>query len=182
MQSARHLIGIVVGRVLELAASVQLGHDDLCGGNALFLMHAGWNAAAIIFDRNRTIGVQFDQHKVTMSGQRLVNGIVGNFEHHVVQAATVIRVANIHAGALTNRVEALQNLDAVCTIFILIGVGCAVRRGVKLRGFRCFFSHPRTVGPKPKKPKEKRPKIDVFPQSFVVGDTRNLNLGVAFEN
>ena len=100
----------------------------------------------------------------------------------MVEACSVRGIANIHAGALTNRVEALQNLDAVCTIFILIGVGCAVRRGVKLRGFRCFFSHPRTVGPKPKKPKEKRPEIAVFPQSFVVGDNGNLNFSFAVEN
>ena len=99
-----------------------------------------------------------------------------------MQAAAVIRVANIHARALAHCVEALQNLDAVCTIFILIGVGCAVRREVKWRGFRCFFSHARTVGPKPKKPKEKRPKSAFFPQSFVVGDTGNLNPGIAVEN
>jgi hypothetical protein len=51
-----------------------------------------------------------------------------------------------------------------------------------LRGFRCFFSHLGTVGLKPKKPKGKCPKIDVFPQSFVVGTDRNLNSEIAIEN
>jgi hypothetical protein len=45
-----------------------------------------------------------------------------------------------------------------------------------LRDFRFFFSHRYTVGPKPKKPKGKRPKADFFPQSFLVGD--NSEIGV----
>ena len=117
-----------------------------------------------------------------MPRQRLVNRIVGNFKHHVMQAAAVIRVANIHARALTHGVKALQNLYAVGTIFILIGVGCAVRRRVKLRGFRGFFCHPLTVGPKPKKPKEKRAKGAVFPQSFVAADNGNINSRIAVDN
>jgi hypothetical protein len=43
-----------------------------------------------------------------------------------------------------------------------------------LRGFRCFFSHRYTLGPKPKKPKGKRPKVTVFPQSFVVGANSDI--------
>jgi hypothetical protein len=100
----------------------------------------------------------------------------------MMQATAVVRVADIHSRALPNRIEALQNFDAVGTIFILIGVGCAVRRGVELRGFRCFFSHLRTVGSMPKKPKEKCPKIAVFPQSFALGTDRNFNAELAVEN
>jgi hypothetical protein len=51
-----------------------------------------------------------------------------------------------------------------------------------LRGFRCFFSHWGTVGLKPKKPKEKRPKVVIFPQSFLVGDYSNFTPGIAAEN
>jgi hypothetical protein len=51
-----------------------------------------------------------------------------------------------------------------------------------LRGFRCFFSHLRTVGSMPKKPKEKCPKIAVFPQSFALGADRKFNAELAVEN
>ena len=60
VQAAGHLIGIVVRCVLKLAACVQLSHDDFCRRNAFFLVHARRNTAAIIFYRNRTIGVQFN--------------------------------------------------------------------------------------------------------------------------
>ena len=47
-----------------------------------------------------------------------------NLEHHVVEAGPVVGVADIHAGALAHRVEALEDLDAVGAIFILVGIGC----------------------------------------------------------
>ncbi len=56
-----------------------------------------------------------------MTGQRLVDRVVRNLEHHVVQARTVVGIANIHARPLAHRIEALENLDAVSAI--LIGIG-----------------------------------------------------------
>ena len=83
---------------------MQLGHDDLSCGNAFFLVHARRDAAAIIFDRDRSVGVQFDKHQIAMSGERFVDRVVRYFEHHVVQAAAIIRVADIHSRPLANRV------------------------------------------------------------------------------
>ena len=57
-----------------------------------------------------------------MAGQRLVDRIVGDLEHHVVEARAVVGVADVHAGALAHRVEALEDLDAVGAIFILVGI------------------------------------------------------------
>ena len=39
-----------------------------------------------------------------MSGERFVDRVVRYFEHHVVQAAAVIGVADIHSRPLANRV------------------------------------------------------------------------------
>ena len=50
VKAARHLVGIVVRRVLELTARVQLGHDDLGRRNALFRMNARGNPAPIVLD------------------------------------------------------------------------------------------------------------------------------------
>ena len=64
-----------------------------------------------------------------MAGQRLVDGIVRNLEHHVVEARAVVGVADVHAGALAHRVEALEDLDALGAIVgsigdVFFGVGC----------------------------------------------------------
>src|SRR3546814_7663808 len=58
VEATRNLVGIVVRGVLELAACMQLGHDDLGGRDAFFLVHVNRNAAAVILDRDRAIGVE----------------------------------------------------------------------------------------------------------------------------
>ena len=103
MQTARHFIGIaaVIG-VVEFAARVQLGHDDLGRRDALFLVHVHRNAAPIVAHRNAAVGVDFHGHCGGMAGQRLVNAVVDNLIDHVMQARPIVGVTNIHAGALAN--------------------------------------------------------------------------------
>ena len=86
VEAARNLIGIVVAGVLELTAGVELGHDDLGRRNAFFGMDSGRNAAAIVLDRDRPVGVQLDENPVAMTCERLVDRIVADLEHHVVEA------------------------------------------------------------------------------------------------
>src|SRR3546814_7970864 len=74
-------------------------------------MDAGRDAAAIVLDADRSVAVQCDEHEVAMPGQRLVDRIVADFEHHVKQARPVVGVADIHARPLAHRVQALENLD-----------------------------------------------------------------------
>ena len=76
MKPARNLIGIVVRGVFKLTASVQLGHDNLGGGHAFFLVHAHRNAAAIVLYADAAIGVELDQNQIAMTGQSLVDRIV----------------------------------------------------------------------------------------------------------
>jgi hypothetical protein len=64
------------------------------------------NAAPVIFHRNGAVDVDRDIDPRAETGQVLVDGIVEHFENHVVQPAFV-RVADIHAGALPDRFEAL---------------------------------------------------------------------------
>ena len=46
-----------------------------------------------------------------VAGQRLVDGVVDDFVDHVMQAGDVIGVADVHARALADGVEAFENFD-----------------------------------------------------------------------
>ena len=113
VQAAGDLVGVGV----ELAAGVQLGHDDL-GGRALELvvvLDAGRDAAAVVQHRDRVVGMDGDHDLVAEAGQRLVDRVVDDLEHHVMQAGAVGGVADVHPGALAHRLEALQDLDRVAS-------------------------------------------------------------------
>ena len=123
VEAARDLVGVVVAGVLELTPGVELGHDDFGSRYAFFGMNPGWNAPAVVLDRDRSVGVQLDEDPVAMPRQRFVDRIVADLEHHMVEAGAVVGVANVHAGAFAHRVEALEDLDAFGAIFILVGIG-----------------------------------------------------------
>ena len=124
VQAAGDLVGIVVGGVLELPAGMELGHDDLGRRHAFLGVDAGRDAAAIVLDADRSVGVEGDQDPVAMAGQRLVDRIVGNLEHHVVEARSVVGVADIHSRPFADRVEAFQHLDGIGAVGVFVGGGC----------------------------------------------------------
>ena len=144
METARNLIGIIVRRVFKFPARVKLGHDHFGGRNAFFGVNAGGDAAPIIFDRNRSIRIERDNDPVTVASQCFINRIVRNLKHHVMQAAAIIGIADIHAGALADSVKAFKYLNRVCAIFIRIGY------------IFLLFSHEKPIGRIGLKAKEKR--------------------------
>ena len=54
---------------------------------------------------------------VTKTGEMFVNGIVENFEHHVMQTA-LIRVADVHARAFPDSFQAFQLVDLRGVVFL----------------------------------------------------------------
>ena len=129
VKPARNLVRIILGGVLELSAGVELGHDDLGRRHAFAGVDAGRDSAAIVLHADRAVGVQGDHDPVAMAGQRLVDRIVRDFEHHVVEARPVVGVADVHSRALAHRIEALEDLDALGVVIaliraVLVGVGC----------------------------------------------------------
>ena len=68
------------------------------------------DSATVILDRTRPIFVQRDGDLRAKTGHRFVDGIVHNFPYQMVQTGQSGRT-DIHAWALTDRVETLQNLD-----------------------------------------------------------------------
>ena len=107
VESARDLVVVLV----ELAAGVQDRHHQLGGGLALDRVDAGRDAAAVVAHGDRAVDVDRDLDLGAVAGERLVDRVVDDLEHQVVQAAAVIGVADVHAGAFAHALEALQHAD-----------------------------------------------------------------------
>ena len=103
---------LVAAAVAELAAGVQHGQHDL-DRRALLLLHdRDRDAAAVVGDGDRVVGVDRDRDVVAVAGQRLVDRVVDNLVDEVVQAARPGR-ADVHARALADRLEALEDGDVL---------------------------------------------------------------------
>ena len=108
VQAAGHLVACVV----ELAAGVQLGHDDLDGGHAFLGMDADGNATAIVADRDAVVGVERDRDPVAVAGHGLVDGVVDDFVDQMVQAPRV-RGADVHGRPFAHCLQAFEDGDGL---------------------------------------------------------------------
>ena len=131
MEAARDLVGVLV----ELAAGMQHRHDDFSGTTPLTGVDVRGDAAPVVLHRHGFVGVYGDGDAVTVAGQRLVDGVVHHLEHHVMQAGAVVRVADVHAGALAHRVQPFQHRDAAG---VVVG-GLGQRRGGRSGRFGSGF-------------------------------------------
>jgi hypothetical protein len=67
-------------------------------------MNINRDAASIVRYSHRFVTVNSDGYSLTVTGQRFVDGIIDNFEHHVVEARAIIGITYVHSRALANRV------------------------------------------------------------------------------
>ena len=113
MQSARDLVRILI----EFPAGVQVGHDDLGRRDAFAFVNVGRDATPVVAHRAGAVRIERDDHLFGEAGERLVDGVVDDLVHHVVQAGTVVGVADIHARPLAYGVEAFEDLDRFRIVF-----------------------------------------------------------------
>ena len=99
-----------VAAAAELATGVQLGEHDLDRRLALAGHDVGRDAAAVVDHPDPAVGLEGDLDVVGVAGQRLVDGVVHDLPDQVVQAALAGR-ADVHAGALADRLEPLEHGD-----------------------------------------------------------------------
>ena len=114
MQAAGHLVAAAA----ELAARVQHRQADLDRRTAHFRVDADGEAAPVVADGDRAVLVQRHVDALAVARQRLIHGVIHNFVHQMVQSAAVRR-ADVHAGALANRLQALQHLNLLLAVFAL---------------------------------------------------------------
>ena len=107
MQAAGDLVAAAVA---ELAARVQHGEDDLDRRPAFLGMDGDRNAAPVIGDGHRVVGVDDHVDAGAVTGERLVDGVVDDLVDQVVQATNAGR-ADVHARSLANGLEPLEDGD-----------------------------------------------------------------------
>ena len=106
VQTARHLVRVLV----ELAAGVQHRHRQLDTRHLFRRMNVDRNAAAVVVDGDRVVGVNRDVDVVRVAGERFVDRVVDDLVDEMVQSA-FRRRADVHAGALPHRLETFEYLD-----------------------------------------------------------------------
>ncbi|ABA48493.1 conserved hypothetical protein [Burkholderia pseudomallei 1710b] len=106
VQTARERVRAAL-RLVELAAGVQPREHDLDDGHLLLRMQPERNAAPVVLDGHRLIGVQRDRDLLAEAAQRLVGRVVDHFLDDVQR----ILGARVHAGPLLDGLEALEHLD-----------------------------------------------------------------------
>ena len=111
VQSAGDLVAVAA----ELAAGVEHGEHDL--GRALALVRAGrvrvdGDATAVVLDAAPAVGEERDDDAVAATGHRLVDGVVDDLPHQVVEPGQPGR-PDVHARTLADGVEPLQHLDVL---------------------------------------------------------------------
>ena len=113
MQAAGHL----VTSAAELAACVQHGENDLERALAGLLLDIHGDAAAVVAHADNIARLDDDLDMVAVAGQRLVDGVIDDLVHKVVQTRRRRR-ADVHARALSDRFKPFEHLDLRCVIFL----------------------------------------------------------------
>jgi len=102
----------LVGLIGEFATGMELGVDDLDGGQTGLFMNVDRDAAAIVFDGTGSVFMQRDGDFRAIAVRGFVDAVVDDLPNEMVKTATVCG-ADIHAGTLTNTFEFRQKFDVV---------------------------------------------------------------------
>ena len=102
--------GYLIPAAAELAAGVEDGKYYLQSGFTGLGLNVNRNTPAIVGDSDGVARVDGDGDIGAVAGQGLVDGVVHNLIHQVVQAG-LRGGADIHARAFAHRLQSLQDLD-----------------------------------------------------------------------
>ncbi len=125
MQAAADVVAAVLAA--ELAAGVQLRHHDVDGRHTGGV-HRDRDAAAVVADLDATVLEESHLDSGGVSGHRLVDRVVDDLPHEVVQTA-LAGGADIHARTFADGLQPLENGDAIgrrtssCAFFFAAATG-----------------------------------------------------------
>ena len=104
--------------VVELAAGMQPGQDQLDAGDLFFRVDVHRHAAAVVADLAAAILVQGDLDAAGMPGQRLVHRVVDDFLRQMIGPGGV----GIHARAALDRIQPGQDFDVFGVVTAVHGL------------------------------------------------------------
>jgi hypothetical protein len=108
--------------VVELSAGVENGHHDLGRADPLGV-HPDRDAAAVVFDRDRTVEMHDHADVAAMAGQMFVDAVVDRLPDQVMQTRSIVDVADVHPRPFADRLEAFENGDVLGTVGRLRSLG-----------------------------------------------------------
>ena len=104
---------LVAAPLTELATGVEHGEHHLGRRLSPLLLHrAGRDTPAVVDDLHPSVGQQGDVDLRAVAGHGLVDGIVDDLPHQVVETGGAGR-ADVHPGPFPDRVQPLQNGDVL---------------------------------------------------------------------
>ena len=136
VQPAAGAIGGPAGAGAELAAGVQLAEHHLDGRDVPPGGMSDRDAPAVVAHRHRAVAAEGHVDPPGVSGRRLVDAVVDQLPHQVHQPGRA-GSADVHAGALADRLESLQGLDRI---------GLVVPRSVRCGALRRAQAGLRSAG------------------------------------
>ena len=101
--------GYFVAIVVEFSACMEGRHDDLRCANVFFRVNVHRYASSVVPHRNGFFRMNVDMHFITMSCQRLVDGVIYQLLHHVMQACPILSITNVHARSFAYCIQASQD-------------------------------------------------------------------------
>jgi hypothetical protein len=107
-----------VGAAAELAPGVQLGEHHLDPAEAGPRLLVDRDAAAVVDDLRRPVVAQGHVNGLTVTAQRLVDGVVDDLPQAVHQPARVGR-ADVHPRPLTHGLETLENEEMMGVVGVV---------------------------------------------------------------
>jgi hypothetical protein len=93
-------------------------HDHFGGAAIFLLVEIGRDSAAIVLDRATTIIVDDHIDAGAITGKGFIDGVIHHLVDHLVEAAAIVGVTYIHAGALAHGLEVSQYGDVVSGVCI----------------------------------------------------------------
>ena len=126
VQAAGKTVGAAFA-LIKLATGVQAGEHQFDDRRFFFGVHAKGNAASVIVNRHRAVGVQNDFDFFAMPGQGFVGGVVQHFLYDMQRVVG----AGVHTRTLFDGLQAFEDADRAFGI----GIGGGLSRRYRDGGF-----------------------------------------------
>ena len=113
--------GNLVSAAAELAAGVKNGKYYLNCGNSRFFLNSHRDSTSVVPYGNGPVVIDLNVNGITEARERFIHRIVHDLIYQMVQTSGGC-AADIHSRPLSHRLQALQYLNLICSVFSTHGI------------------------------------------------------------